>query len=396
MNTRTLVSALFASICAFVAFACAKSESNVTLGSGVLDDDSGVASGGFVPPDAVAPAPVVLQCPTSECSPRYTTCPDSKFPCDVDIQNDSAHCGSCDSVCPQGSSWTTKCAGGQCRLLCATNFADCNGKVEDGCEIETLGDPANCGSCGNACAAGVKCIQGKCGCPTGQLECDGTCTDITNNDANCGSCGHVCTDPDGGAPPPNHMVFGCVAGQCGKLKCVQDPLGTPEVLWTDCNGNQADGCEVNLADDDANCVTCGVKCDPGQTCSTILQHYPPYVTCACPGGQTICHGPIEGVANCVNIANDPNNCGACGVVCSSLVEACIEGSCVLTCPVGTADCNGDHTDGINLDGCETNTDVDPQHCGGCTTPCDSAIAQPCQAGKCATKDCGSAEAGTTK
>ncbi len=106
------------------------------------------------------------------------------------------------------------------------------------------------------------------------------------------------------------MSYGCSGGTCGHLKCIQNSTSLPEVLWTDCNGSLADGCEIDLASDEANCVTCGVACEPGQTCSTMMQHYPPAVGCACPGGQTICHGPIEGVANCVSIANDPLNCGA--------------------------------------------------------------------------------------
>jgi hypothetical protein len=385
--------------CGIVFFACASSESLVTLGSGVIGNDGGVGSAGFVAPDAPPIVDAVLQCPSSECSARYTTCPDSTFPCDVDIKNDRNHCGSCDAVCPTGSNgmstWTTNCADGECRLLCDQNFADCNGKVEDGCEKQIFGDPENCGSCGFNCGAGVKCIAGKCGCPSGQIECDGKCTDVSSSDTNCGVCGNVCTDPDGGVAPP-HMVYGCSAGQCGALKCVQTTTSLPEVLWTDCNNDLADGCEVDVAADDANCVTCGVSCAIGQKCATMLLHWPPFVGCACPGGQSICHGPIDGVANCVDITNSHENCGACGVVCAALVEACVDGICVLSCPAGTADCNGDHTDGFNHDGCETNTDVDPGHCGSCTTQCDGSIGQPCQAGKCATQACGGAEAGVTK
>ncbi|MDB4982103.1 MAG: Tryptophan synthase alpha chain [Myxococcales bacterium] len=384
--------AVVAVVCGFVFFACAKSESLVTLGSGVTDNDGGGISS-FVTPDAPAVVDVVAQCPSSECSPRYRTCPDSKFPCDVDVQNDSDHCGSCGVICPKGSyllsSWTTYCADGQCRLLCDQNFADCNGKVEDGCEKEVFGDPENCGSCGFKCADGVSCIAGKCGCPTGQITCDGKCTDVENNDANCGACGNVCGDPDGGAPTPApaHMYRGCLNRQCAQLKCTQSTASIPFVLWTDCNNNLADGCEVNLAADDANCITCGVSCGAGQKCSTMLQHWPPFVGCACPGGQTICPGPIADVANCIDMSSDLANCGACGVSCAS-TEACIDGICVLSCPPGTADCNGDHADGDHNNGCETNTDTDPLHCGSCTTQCDGQLPQPCQAGKCATRPCG--------
>jgi hypothetical protein len=395
-----LTAGAVAVVCGFVFFACAKNESLVMLGSGVTDSDGG---GTFVSPDASPDAPAAInavgQCPSSECSERYRTCPDSKFPCDVDVTNDPNHCGSCGVICPVGtyllSSWTTFCADGKCRLLCDQNFADCNGKVEDGCEKEIFGDPENCGSCGFKCADGVSCIAGKCGCPTGQIECDGKCTDVENNNSNCGACGNACAAPDGGAPAPDHMYYGCVNRQCGHLKCERNTTSIPEVLWADCNNDLADGCELNLAADDANCNTCGVSCGAGLTCSTILNLNvgPPFVGCACPGGQTTCGAPVERVANCVDLSTDIINCGACGVFCASS-EACIDGICVLTCSPGTADCNGDHLDGDRFDGCETNTDVDPAHCGSCTTQCDGELPQPCQAGKCATHTCDSAEPGT--
>ncbi len=205
-RTTGFTAAAVAVVCGLF-FACANSESVVNLGSGVIDDDGGIGATGFVTPDAsviVAEAP---QCPSSLCAAQYRTCPGSTFPCDVDVENDSDNCGSCGAACPKGqtgaSSWTTKCGGGTCHLLCDTHFSDCNGKVEDGCEKQTDNDAENCGSCGFKCAAGVKCMAGKCGCPTGQLDCGGTCTDVTNNDANCGVCGKVCEPPDGGAAPPN-------------------------------------------------------------------------------------------------------------------------------------------------------------------------------------------------
>jgi hypothetical protein len=58
------------------------------------------------------------------------------------------------------------CHAGHCVLTCIQApsegevAADCDGFVENGCEIDIMGDPANCGFCGNFCAA--ECIQKRC------------------------------------------------------------------------------------------------------------------------------------------------------------------------------------------------------------------------------------------
>jgi len=52
-------------------------------------------------------------------------------------------------------------------------------------------DSANCGQCGNACAAGGICVKGDCRCLEGQIVADGSCCSPTNgqctgNDDCCG------------------------------------------------------------------------------------------------------------------------------------------------------------------------------------------------------------------
>ncbi len=83
------------------------------------------------------------------------------------------------------------------------------------------------------------------------------------------------------------------------------------------------------------------------------------------GGLECPDDECDGV--CVNLDEDPRNCGACGRTCYAPdgVATCAGGSCVLAeCASGTADCDADL-----LNGCETVSDcVDG---GACTTSCGS-------------------------
>src|SRR5689334_17995681 len=49
-------------------------------------------------------------------------------------------------------------------------------RCEEGC-VRTDRDDANCGSCGNVCAAGTHCAGSTCSCLEPMLACDGVCID---------------------------------------------------------------------------------------------------------------------------------------------------------------------------------------------------------------------------
>lgn len=63
---------------------------------------------------------------------------------------------------------------------------------------------------------------------------------------------------------------------------------------------------------------------------------------------------------------DPNNCGRCGVVCSTVhaTPECVSGTCVLHCASGWDDCDHDAATG-----CETDLETTTDHCGACGTRC---------------------------
>ncbi|MDB4928975.1 MAG: putative neutral zinc metalloprotease, partial [Myxococcaceae bacterium] len=92
---------------------------------------------------------------------------------------------------------TAACAAGACAVAaCAPTFGDCNGNPSDGCEVNGYTNPAHCGGCGRACAAGQTCQTGACvasACGAGLTSCPGgACRDLTIDPANCGACNRAC------------------------------------------------------------------------------------------------------------------------------------------------------------------------------------------------------------
>jgi len=99
-------------------------------------------------------------------------------------------CGDDDTTTPprdagSGGDATLDSGGG----ACPTGTSLCGGMC-----VAVSSDRANCGTCGNACAAGEVCVDGACSvvCPTGQTECTGVCADTMADRRHCGSCGNAC------------------------------------------------------------------------------------------------------------------------------------------------------------------------------------------------------------
>ena len=367
---------------ALAVFACARD--TVTLGTGVKEVFAPVDAGDAESDVDASPG----LCIATACISPWATCAalDGTLPqyaCGTDLNNDIEHCGACNVACKDPSPAYhvhMACSSGQCQAFCNEHFQDCNGIPDDGCESSSLEDPNNCGGCGIQCAAGIACINGKCGCPSGTTECNGRCVDLRTNDDNCGACGRACIDnqPTDAGTVPDHMFFGCHEGQCSELRCIR----TGREFWVDCNQDIAtDGCEADLQNDVENCGTCGNACDPGQQCFSESG----IVDCQCKQGRTLCPATASGPASCVDTENDPRNCGACGYVCPFVPNArpvCERGRCRHECLPGTADCNG-----RDDDGCEVELNKDPRNCGGCGVTCDVGRGQPCVGGRCLMGDC---------
>ncbi len=93
----------------------------------------------------------------------------------TDLQTDPNNCGACGNDCkglippiggyagspPTGS---PACVLGRCTYECSAGYGNCDGHIDNGCEVDLMVDPRNCGACGNQCdlANGQPCAGGKC------------------------------------------------------------------------------------------------------------------------------------------------------------------------------------------------------------------------------------------
>ncbi len=93
----------------------------------------------------------------------------------------------------------------------------------------------------------------------------------------------------------------------------------------------------------------------------------------CSGNYASCNG------SCVSLQFDVRNCGGCGNACGA-GEACIGGSCAVSCQAGQIACGGKCA----------NTATSQSHCGGCGLACgptQQCISGVCQSCNPLTTDC---------
>jgi hypothetical protein len=312
--------------------------------------------------------------PTVQCLPGTKLCGGA---C-VKLDDVAWGCGpaSCGPACAVQNG-TPKCSNGSCTIeQCKPGWADCDGKLANGCEA-SLHTLVNCGGCGEHCAlanATVSCADGTCkltACEPDYADCDNN--DLTGCEADlrspdsCGACGKTCTVPGGGTPS-------CTNGFCGISAC---PAGTE-----DCNGDPLDGCETAL-ETLSDCGSCGNKCQLPNALAACSDGACKVAECIAPFGD--CDGNAANGCE-VDITSSPLHCGGCGFSCNAAHAtnpACVDSLCEFACDDGFFDCNGPQTGELD-DGCEAEIAVSAEHCGACGRACDATGVKTlsCAAGVC--------------
>ncbi len=334
-------------------------------GGGIVADagpDGGDSDPG---PDACTPTDEVCDGADNDC--------DGDIDEDFDLNADPANCGSCGNACSRPN-MAGVCNAGTCEFTCLSGFIECDGDTGTGCEtlcIETNGGVEACDFSDNDCDCEID--EG---------------FDLMTDPDNCGSCGNACI--------PFHATPVCVAGECDFTDC--DP-GFFDCLST------VDGCEYtcpvpitaevcNNVDDDCDCVIDeapitgidGPCTDPGfeligdtgacvlgieicQFGAVACSGYVGPVPETCDGIDNDCDGSID---ENFDKLSDPRYCGDC-TPCPDLpgtVEGCTGGLCTIAaCEACFNDVDGDPSNGCEYSCCFTG----PEVCDGIDNDCDMLV-----------------------
>ena len=105
----------------------------------------------------------------------------------IDTSSDTTNCGGCGNVCKSDdpNAAVSGCSNGACQFVCTAGFPNqcgtpmvsSTGQQTGSKCVDYQSDPANCGSCGNACQGGV-CVSGSCS-PCGSPYQNGVEYDIS-------------------------------------------------------------------------------------------------------------------------------------------------------------------------------------------------------------------------
>jgi len=131
------------------------------------DPQRGCANTGCTPcvlPHATANCASNGLCAIAVCTGDYKDC--DRLPengCEIDVDHDPRHCGSCTAVECVTPNAVPDCAAGRCAIRsCNDGFDDCNESPRDGCEINLQESSSHCSACDIACPPNTTCVSGQC------------------------------------------------------------------------------------------------------------------------------------------------------------------------------------------------------------------------------------------
>ncbi len=162
------------------------------------------------------------------CGVRYGACDRDLVSCESRLDANPDHCGACGRRCADFPGGAGSCVASVCTYRCdaTTGAQDCDGSLANGCEVNVLGDPSNCGRCGSRCPSpehgAATCQRGSCTflCAPGYARVEGRCISA-----------------GAGAAPPR--AIGPLSGSF-----VSTP--TPLLSWVERPGARADDAVVQI------------------------------------------------------------------------------------------------------------------------------------------------------
>ncbi len=250
--------------------------------------------------------------------------PGDSPPCGMGLQlcnaacvqiTDRHNCGACGHDCtslPNTVVGTGTCDTAGCHVTCAPDYADCDGRADNGCETDLTTDAA-CGACTVACSGTQHCTLGatshacasSCGARTPTL-CGSSCVDTTSDADHCGNCTTVCP------PPPSNGTAVCASSAC-TIACGAGY----HACGAQCLANASTGsCG-------ASCTPCAPPANAVSTCDGTRCGY------GCLPGWGDCDGVTTN--GCERALNTASNCGACGVACGASAPVCLPSGASFAC-----------------------------------------------------------------
>jgi len=263
---------------------------------------------------------------------------------------------------------------------CAAGTGACDANPNNGCETDTNTTVTNCGTCGNTCNlpnSTPACMGGICqvaSCSAGFANCNGMNAD--GCEVNTTTDMNHCGTCNTVCDLPNATEV------CGASLCLITACTAP---YENCDAQNANGCETNTQTDVNHCGMCNSACTLANATEACVNG-----SCAigaCEGAFRDCD--MNAATGCeINSASDINNCGTCGTVCNfaNAATSCNMGTCAMgMCNAGYTNC-----DNMATNGCEINTAADSMNCGACNNNCATAMVNAnvsCSMGTCQLGTC---------